>query len=164
LSELESIRSIATREFGAEVDQIMLAKAWRIAVEVHALQQDKSGESYMFHLARVADAVETPQEKVCALLHDVLEDTSDPGAYARIIEKEFPPEVLRCCEALCHCKGEPYEDYIRCVSENPLARKIKLADLHDNMNPERLSKLPKETYLRLLAKYSAAIKYLKGER
>jgi hypothetical protein len=140
----------------------MVRKAWEIAVSVHGLQLDMQGESYLFHVARVAMAMETHEEQVCALLHDVLEDSQFTDTWALTIQAEFQPEVLRCCIALCHLDGESYEAYIRRVSENPLAIKVKLADLADNMNPERLFKLPEKTYLRLLAKYSAAVRYLRN--
>ena len=175
---LESVRSIAERTgianeigFATEIeddsDQTMLARAWRISTEVHALQIDKGGQSYLFHCARVAMAGQTVLEQVCGLLHDVLEDSPNAGMWLHTFELEFPPEVLVCLVALCRKEGEDYMDYIRRVAENPLATKVKLADLHDNLNPERLIALPSDVMHRLLTRYGQAVKLLvmsKGKR
>jgi hypothetical protein len=176
--DLESVRSIAERTnlaqeigFAGEIegvsDQAMLARAWRIAIEVHALQLDKNQQSYLFHVARVAMAMDTPIEQVCGLLHDVIEDSPNAGLWLRTIQLEFPPEVLACCKALTRAEGEDYMDYIRRVSESPLATKVKLADLRSNMEPERLMMLPHDEMCRLLTRYGQAVKLLvmsKGKR
>jgi hypothetical protein len=179
-SDMESVRSIAERTnlaqeigFAGEddgsnfSDQAILARAWRIATEVHAFQLDKNGQSYLFHVARVAMAGETVLEQVCGLLHDILEDSPNASQWVQVFDVEFPPEVLDCLVALWHKEDEPYMDYIRRVSESPLATKIKLADLHDNLNPERLIALPSDVMHRLLTKYGQAVKLLvmsKGPR
>lgn len=140
-----------------------LQAAWRIAVEAHALQLDKGKESYLFHVARVAMALDTPLEQVCGLLHDVLEDSPDSGAWYAVIQQEFPWAVIECCEALCRRDVEPYEAYIARLATNPLAVKVKLADLDDNLNVRRLCKLPKKEAARLQAKYLSAFAYLTKE-
>ena len=53
----------------------MLIKAIQIAISAHKEQVDKSGQPYILHLIRVMDAGETEQEKICGVLHDLVEDT-----------------------------------------------------------------------------------------
>jgi len=169
--ELESVRSIAERTGIAEEItgakwKKLLAIAWRISVEVHAFDLDKCGQPYLFHVARVAMAMDTPLEQICALLHDVVEHGG--RSYALTIEREFPPEVIACVDALTRRVAERYiETYIPRVAENPLAVKVKLADLKSNMEPERLMMLPHEEMCRLLTRYGQAVKLLvmsKGKR
>ena len=138
------------------------ASALRIAVEVHGRKIDKAGEPYCWHVFRVAMALDTPLEQVCGLLHDVLEDSADSGAWYAVIRQEFPWAVIECCEALCKREDERYEDYIARLATNPLAVKVKIQDCLDNTRPERLKKLPPDTAERLVVKYEKALAYLCG--
>lgn len=140
----------------------MIAKAWTIAVQVHGGQFDKAGESYLFHLARVAMRMDTKSEQVVAILHDVLEDTDEPAHYERVIQEMFGRTIAECCIALCHRKDatESYDEYLRRLAQNPLATKVKLFDCLDNSRHERLSKLPRAEHDRLRRKYGKAITFL----
>ena len=170
MSDLESVRSIAERtgianeiHFAGEPkgDQAMLCTAWRIAVEVHGLQLDRGGECYLFHVARVGMAMDTPLGQVCGLLHDVLEDSPNAHMWVQVFEVDFPNAVLDCSVALCRKEGEDYLGaYIPRVAKNPLALRVKLADLMDNVRPERLAKLDPEEAVRLRHRYHAAHAYL----
>lgn len=142
----------------------MIVKAWTIAFQVHGGQFDKGGDSYIFHLARVAMRMDTKSEQVAAILHDVLEDTDQPAHFDILIREMFGRTISECCHSLCHRKDatEPYEEYIRRVAQNPLAVKVKLADILDNRNPKRLAKLPPDVAARLKAKYDKAWDYLMG--
>ena len=53
----------------------LLEKALRIAVEAHAGQVDKAGKPYIFHPLRVCARCFTDEERLVALLHDIIEDT-----------------------------------------------------------------------------------------
>lgn len=149
-----------------------LTEAFRIAVEVHGAQRDKAGEPYMGHVCRVMSAMDTDEERAVAILHDVLEDSMppkgspDPMAWAkwdemsdRIIEA-YGWAIHTPVKLLTRMHDMTYMGYIRHVSENPLAVKVKLADLADNMDPARLAKLSEAERLRLLEKYGRARKYL----
>ncbi len=59
-------------------------------------------------------------------------------------------EAVKC---LTHGEGESYEDYIERVQTNPVARRVKLADLEDNMNIMRIGTDLKEKDFKRLEKY-----------
>jgi hypothetical protein len=52
----------------------MLEKAIQIAIEAHKGQKDKGGSPYILHLIRVMNAGETENEKICGILHDLVEE------------------------------------------------------------------------------------------
>ncbi len=58
------------------VDIMNLSKAILIAVTVHKNQKDKVGAPYILHPLRVMLSLETTEEQICGVLHDVIEDTS----------------------------------------------------------------------------------------
>lgn len=151
--------------------ELSLKEAFRIAVEVHGDQRDKSGEPYLFHVMRVAAQMDTDEERVVAILHDVIEDfvpeEGDIGQTLALVSRIYElygPNIGNAVEALTKGTDVPYMDYIRRLSTNPLAVKVKLADLEDNSNPERLeSREPKEA-VRLYAKYAEAYAFLFNQR
>ena len=75
-------------------------------------------------------------EKIVGVLHDVIEDT--PCTLADLREKGYPEQVLQALECLTKRVDEPYEQFIERVRKNPVARRVKIAGLEDNMNPQRL--------------------------
>jgi hypothetical protein len=140
-----------------------LTEAFRIAVEVHGNQRDKSGaEPYMGHVCRVASGMETDIGRVVAILHDVLEDAETTGHdLERRIHEAYGESVLAAVKVLTRHPDTPYLDYIRHVAHNPLAVTVKLADLSDNMREDRLAKLPLTDSIRLRQKYTTAFAQLK---
>jgi len=66
-----------------------IEKAMQVALNAHSSQTDKAGEAYIMHPIRVMQDVETEEEKVVALLHDVVEDSPENRSDARkeMIEK-----------------------------------------------------------------------------
>lgn len=107
-----------------------------IAKVAHNGQVDKAGRPYIEHPLTVADMLNEPDEKVVALLHDVLEDsdfTADD-----LHKMEFPQDVIDAVCALTRESEESRRNYIRRVKENPLATRVKLADLRHNMDLSRL--------------------------
>jgi len=138
-----------------------LSTARLMAAQAHAYQVDKAGEPYFFHCVRVALAV--PMDlRIPALLHDTLEDTN---LTADEIEREFGNDVLQTVVRLTRTPFEGYEEYIREVNEHPMARQIKIADLYDNLNHERLYAAAKNgaDIARLFVKYSRALRTLKQQ-
>ncbi|RMH60267.1 MAG: HD domain-containing protein [Calditrichaeota bacterium] len=127
-----------------------LEKALRIALDAHAGQKQKNGEPYILHPLRVMMHMATMKGKVAALLHDVLEDSD--WTEERLRAEGFSVDVLLAVRLLTHLPEQSYEAYIHGLEDNPLARKIKLADLTDNMNIQRLSTL-REKDLKRLEKY-----------
>ncbi len=81
---------------------------------------------------------------MAAVLHDVVEDTH--FTFDQLREIGCPEEVLHVVELLTKSADDEYLDYVERILGNPTARKIKLADLEDNMNILRLSELtPRDT-------------------
>lgn len=114
----------------------MLEKAITIAVEAHLGQKTLNGEPYILHPLHVMNQMKTEEEKVVAVLHDVIEDTDITIDYLNCFFK-FP--IIQALIALNHPHGEPYlKKYIERVADNLLATNVKLEDLKHNMDISRL--------------------------
>jgi len=134
-----------------------LERAIEIAAKAHAGQMDKAGQPYVLHPLRMMLAVATPEARIAAVLHDVVEDTA---VTLKELEGEgFTAEVLEAVEALTKREGEDYEAFIRRVAPNPIAREVKLADLRDNSDLSRILE-PTERDRERVKKYRRAIAYL----
>ena len=118
----------------------MLAKALNIAYSAHQGQIDKGGIPYIQHPIRVALNCLTDDEKIVALLHDVIEDTS--VTVEELINEGFNQNIIDAIISLTKRNGEDYMTFIRRVSSNELATLVKIQDLTDNMDLRRLSGKP----------------------
>ena len=141
-------------------DTALLAAAIAFATEAHNGQTDKAGKPYITHPQRVMAQVSATDEKITAILHDVLEDT-DYTADDLKKELNLPDPILAALLLLTRTPGGDYLDYIRKLSDCSLAAAVKRADLHDNMD---LSRLPEVTSGDLLRqeKYRQALELLDG--
>lgn len=110
-------------------------RAMVLAYRAHEGQLDKAGIPYIFHPYHLAEQMHTEAAVCVALLHDVVEDSA---VTMTEIAAAFPPEIAEAVRLLTHDKETPYLDYIRALSTNPLARKVKLADLAHNSDESRL--------------------------
>ncbi len=131
-----------------------LESAIRIALDAHAGITDRSGHPYILHPLTLMLQMETEEQMITAVLHDVVEDsdvTLDDLARAG-----FSLSVLQALELLTHDKDVLYLDYVAAVAANPLARAVKLADLRHNMDVRRLPPELSERDLERLAKYRLA--------
>ncbi len=118
-------------------------KAINIAYNAHMGQYDKFGIPYIFHPMHLAESMETQDECIVAILHDVVEDTN---VTFEQLEKDFSNTVIEALKLLTHDKSVPYDEYIIKLKDNPIAKKVKLADLMHNSDTTRLSQLtPKDT-------------------
>lgn len=131
----------------------MLARAIIIATLAHENQIDKAGEPYIFHPLRVMLSLESEDEKICGVLHDVIEDTNITIEY--LIKQEFSNEIIQALEALTKKENENYDDFINRVLGNKLACYVKLEDLNDNMDLSRI-KNPSEKDFKRVEKYKKA--------
>lgn len=136
-------------------DEIAFAEA--LATFAHRGQVDKSGEPYIDHPRRVADRMPGPSLQAVAWLHDVVEDTDISLVQVAL---HFRPEVVDAVDALTHRAEEPREAYYRRVAANDIAYEVKLADLADNTDPNRMAKLDADTRRRLTSKYAKAHRLL----
>ena len=109
-------------------------KAMCLAYSAHHGQSDKNGIPYLFHPIHVAEQMEDEVSCCAALLHDVAEDTA---VTMDELAREFPPEVIAVLKLLTHKDGVDYFDYVRAITANPVAVKLKLADLAHNSDQTR---------------------------
>ena len=137
----------------------LLEKAIEIALEAHRGQNDRYGAPYILHPLRVMNRMNTELEKIIAVLHDVVEDTE--WTFADLRKEGFSEKVITALDCLTKRENEPYESLISRAASNPLARRVKLADLEDNMDARRLKNFtPKDA--ERFAKYIAAWRRLLG--
>ena len=125
-----------------------IERAIEIAARAHAGQVDKAGAPYIFHPLRVMFAVKTPEQKMTAILHDVVEDTDVTFEYLRT--EGFSTEVLDAVKALTKADGEARLDAARRAANNAIARIVKLADVTDNMDISRITSPSEKDYARLI--------------
>lgn len=134
----------------------LIAKAVKIAERAHSEQFDKMGAPYVLHVIRVMLRGQTDDEKICGVLHDVIEDT--PVTFDDLKKEGFPDHILAALRCLTKTSDtEDYDDFIARVKTNPLAVRVKLNDLEDNMDIRRLASIGEKEAARLN-------KYLKAYR
>ncbi len=130
-----------------------LERAVLLAVEAHRGQRDKAGAPYILHPLRMMLRMETPHEMMAAVLHDVVEDSG--WTLDGLRREGFPEAVLEAVECLTRRRDESYEAFIERTAQHPLARRVKRADLEDNMDLRRLGPLTERDQDRL-ARYQQA--------
>jgi (p)ppGpp synthase/HD superfamily hydrolase len=113
----------------------LLEKALRLAVEAHWGQKDRARQPYILHPLRVMCRMETEEERIVAVLHDVVEDTR--VTLDNLREQGFPESIVQAVDCLTKRQGEPYEAQIERAKANPVARRVKIADLEDNIERSR---------------------------
>lgn len=131
-------------------------KAMKIAYNAHMGQVDKSGIPYIYHPIHLAEQMETEEECIVALLHDTVEDTS---VTFEELEKEFSSTIIDAVKLLTHDEAIPYMEYVKNIKENPIAKKVKLADLRHNSDITRKEEITEKDRKRN-EKYKEAIKFL----
>lgn len=137
----------------------MVALARDVAVRAHEGQTDKVGRPYIEHPAAVAARLSTVDEQVVGWLHDVVEDTDITLAELR--EMGFTTEQVLAVDAMTKRRGEPLSDSMARVMADPLAPRVKRADVSHNADPARLALVPEEaTRARLQAKYERTAELL----
>ena len=136
-------------------DKVKLAYA--IALVAHKGQIDKAGEDYINHPLTVSNNCNTEEEKIVALLHDVLEDTS---VTREDLLKFFSNEIVEAVSLLTHKEEDSYMDYLAKIKANPLAKAVKLQDLKHNMDLSRLPNPSEKDLSRLENKYKPALEFL----
>lgn len=114
----------------------MLEKAIEIAVEAHRGQIDKAGKEYILHPMRVMLRGRNDTEMIVGILHDVVEDT--PITIDMLHLEGFSEDILTAIECVTKRRGESYGTFIDRVLTNPLATQVKLYDMEDNMNRDRI--------------------------
>lgn len=131
--------------------------ALQICFDAHKEQTDKSGVPYVFHPFHLAEQMTSETACVCALLHDVMEDT--PITREELEKAGIPEECTDVLMLLCHREDVPYMDYVKALAKNKIAREVKIADLRHNSDLSRLSVVDERALARV-EKYKLALNYL----
>jgi len=135
-----------------------LERAIAIAARAHAGKVDKAGAPYILHPLRVMLKLEGTEERMAAVLHDVVEDSDITLEQLR--NEDFPDEVVDAVDAVTIRPGEDYDDFVRRAALNRIGRRVKLADLEDNSDLSRIAHPTEKDYARL-AKYERAIQSIR---
>ena len=134
----------------------MLDKAIKIAAKAHIGQVDKGGNPYILHPLRVMMnfcGSENEAVKICAVLHDVAEDTDITLDDLRA--EGFSEDILSALDCLTKRDGESYDKFISRLLTDEIACKVKKGDLADNMDLTRI-KNPTEKDKARVKKYRKA--------
>jgi (p)ppGpp synthase/HD superfamily hydrolase len=143
--------------------KLTVEEAVAIAGAAHANQFDKAGLPYIGHPLRVMDQFHDDLHRIVAVLHDVVEDAAAHGFDLEYLaQRGARRDVIEAIDALSHRRSEPDEQYWTRVAVNRVARAVKLADIEDNSNPERLARLDPYDRERLTAKYERARQVLRA--
>lgn len=141
---------------------MQILDAYQLACRLHGGQVDKAGRPYIEHLTRVFLRVLAAggdlNQQIAAMLHDSIEDgnvTAEQLAMAGV-----PAEAVQLVIVLTNRKGQTYTDYLSGVKAVHRAVLVKLADLEDNGNPDRLASLPEKDAQRLQKKYAQAVQLM----
>lgn len=157
LTEAESQKALMEN---AKVLAGLLKKADKIAESAHAGQTDKAGEPYINHPRTVAKELNDWEEKIVALLHDVVEDSH--WTVEALRAEGFPPVICRAVDRITKKPGQPYGEYLEAVRQDRLARNVKLMDLSHNMDLRRIPNPGPSDHQRV-EKYKKARKFLYGD-
>lgn len=130
------------------------ARAMQMAEHFHTNQTDQSGVPAMLHVYRVAEAMETENETIVALLHDAIEDTE-----AMLADfEEFGADICKAIDLVSRNRKDTYLDYIKHLKTNEMARKVKIADIMDHLSLDRAEYLTRS----LEERYRSALSVLLG--
>ncbi|MFI5363490.1 MAG: HD domain-containing protein [Elusimicrobiota bacterium] len=139
-----------------------LNKAIELAARAHSGQVDKSGGPYILHPLRVMLRLSDPIARIVGVLHDVIEDTKLTAL--DVEDAGFGPQVMAALKLVTHSDlTQPYLEYVRRIrdSGDDVAIQVKMADLMDNMDPDRVARLKPDERERLQERHLAAFKLLR---
>jgi (p)ppGpp synthase/HD superfamily hydrolase len=112
-----------------------LEHAIALAVEAHRGQVDKAGQPYILHPLRVMFRLETELERIVGVLHDVVEDTD--LTFDDLRRMGYAEEALTALEGVTRRADETYEAFVERSLAQPVSRRVKRADLEDNLDIRR---------------------------
>jgi (p)ppGpp synthase/HD superfamily hydrolase len=134
-----------------------LQRAIEIALEAHRGQVDKAGALYILHPLRVMLSLLSEEQRIVGILHDVVEDCVG-WDLTRLGKEGFSSEVIDAIDAVTKRPAESsdYMAFIDRVARDPIARAVKIADIRDNMNLDRIATPTIEDHTRV-ARYREAL-------
>jgi len=134
-----------------------LIKAFLLCMAKHWEQRDKAGKRYIWHPIHVMLNVKGYNEKIVALLHDIIEDTD--VTILDLKNLKFSKEVIEAVDVISKKKDQEYFSYLELVKNNSIAKKVKIADLKHNSDLKRLRSITQKDIGRAI-KYKKALDYL----
>jgi hypothetical protein len=139
-----------------------LETAIAFAVKTHLDQTDKAGEPYILHPLRVMFRLSSENERIVGVLHDVVEDSE--VSFNDLGNIGFSDAVVDALKAVTKLPAEEgsdegYQAFVKRAGANPIARRVKIADLMDNLDVTRLEEIS-EKDSRRISKYLGALRYL----
>ena len=105
----------------------MLQKAIDFSTKALEGKKDHGGQPMIAHALRMMDRVNTEEEKIIAVLHDVVEEGG--CSFHELKEAGFGQTVLEGVDVLTRRPNMKYFDYIDDISTNPMAARVKLAEM-----------------------------------
>ena len=144
-----------------------LQRAIEIAVDAHKTDIDKGGNPYILHPLRLMMQMDTEDEKIVAVLHDVVEDHGEQWSMEKIKAEGFPTSVIRGLESVTKMPEEEsdasddvYFSFVKRAAADPIGRKVKFADIKDNLDITRLGRDITEKDVARIRKYKKALDIL----
>lgn len=135
-----------------------LERAIQIAVEAHAGATDRGGKAYILHPLNVMMRVKSEEEKIVAVLHDVVEDTN--WTFDMLREEGFSDIIIQALISVTKfTEDEDYDLFVQRSLKNRIGRIVKIADLNENLDVKRIGVLG-EADIKRLNKYKKALKTL----
>ena len=137
-----------------------LHRAIEIALDAHKNVSDKGGNSYILHPLRLMLQMDSEEEMIVAILHDVVED-SEKWSFDKLKEEGFSNKIINSLRSVTkENKNEDYEKFIDRSIKDKIGRKVKIADISDNLDISRLKEVTDKDILRI-NKYKKALAKLK---
>lgn len=136
-----------------------LQRAIEIAVGAHKDVEDKGGNPYILHPLRVMLSLETEDEKIVGVLHDVVEDAEE-WTFEKLENEGFSKDVLEGLRSVTKTSDdENYDEFVQRALANDIGRKVKIADIKDNLDLTRIDELTDRDIIRL-KRYKKSLKIL----
>ena len=150
-----------------------LEKTIKIAVEAHTGQVDKGGNPYILHPLRVMLSLDTEEERIVGVLHDVVEDC-EGWTWERLREQGCSDEIIEALKSVSKTPEEEkqfkkmddpnekldhYLEFIKRAKFNKIGRNVKAADIKDNLDISRISVITANDDRRL-KRYKVALEFL----
>ncbi len=137
-----------------------LQRAIEIALEAHKGALDKGGNLYILHPLRLMLQMDSEEEMIVAILHDVVED-SEKWSFDKLYREGFSKKIINSLRSVTkENENEDYEKFIDRSIKDKIGRKVKTADISDNLDISRLKELTDKDILRI-NKYKKALAKLK---
>ena len=137
-----------------------LQRAIEIALEAHKGALDKGGNPYILHPLRLMLRMDSEEEMIVAILHDVVED-SEKWSFDKLQAEGFSKKIINSLRSVTkENENEDYEKFIDRSVKDKIGRKVKIADISDNLDISRLKEVTDKDILRI-NKYKKALEKLK---